>query len=48
MDVDLSVMRCLDDYNAEIARERAAQGDPYHPHYRRTKGDKHRNKRARK
>lgn len=39
--------RSLDDYNEELAREKAIQLDPYHP-ARRTKGEKRRNRRARK
>lgn len=37
----------LDDYNREKARERAERRDPFHP-IRRSKGEKHRNRRARK
>lgn len=39
--------RSLDDYNQEKIRENAERRDPYHP-IRRSKGDKRRNRRARK
>lgn len=42
-----SLDRSLDDYNKELAREKAIKLDPYHP-ARRTKGEKHRNRNAKK
>jgi len=35
------------DRNRELARERAERSDPFHP-IRRSKGEKHRNRKARK